>query len=183
MTTTRRQLIGRGIGIAGAAAIPTSLLAAPVAFAQEDEETDALERMIELEQAAELAYSLAAENGDLKPDVADAFELFKAHCGDHDTALSEALDQLGVDPPGASSDPADYERLADFDDSAPEKQQLEFIIGLEEELIQVYQDEIEALDAEDLVRSAAQIGGSHAQMWVVLNTLADGRPPTPADLP
>jgi Ferritin-like domain len=183
MGTTRRELLGRGAGIAGVAALPASLLAAPLALAQESDETDALERIIGLEQAAELAYSLAAEDGNLKANVTDAFERFSTHCGEHATALSEALDQLGVDPPDAGSAPADYERLADFDASAPQKQQLRFMTDLEEELIQVYQDEIEALEAEDLVRSAAQIGASHAQMWVELRTLADGRPPAPDDLP
>jgi hypothetical protein len=55
--------------------------------------------------------------------------------------------------------------------------------ALEEELIQVYQDETVAFEAEDLVRSGGQIGASHAQMWVALKTLADGKPPTPAALP
>ena len=46
MTATRRQLLGRGIGLAGAAALPGSLLAAAPAMAQEDDETDTLERIV-----------------------------------------------------------------------------------------------------------------------------------------
>ena len=85
----------------------------------------------------------------------------------------EDLDQLGVDPPDAQSDPAGYERLADFDPEADEKKQLAFMIALEEELIQVYQDETVAFEAEDLVRSGGQIGASHAQMWIALKLLAE----------
>jgi hypothetical protein len=53
------------------------------------------------------------------------------------------------------------------------------MIGLEEELIKVYEDETPTLEADDLVRSAAQIGAAHAQMLVALHLLA-GDPP--ADL-
>ena len=176
MSTTRRQLIGRGLGDAGAAAVPTSLLAAAPALAQESDETDALERIVILEQAAELAYSLAAEDGKLDAEAKQSFELFSKHCGDHDTALSEALDQLGVDPPEAHSDPADYERLADFDPTAPEQELLDFMIKLEEELVAVYADETPTLEEEDLVRTAAQVGAAHAQMLVALRVLAGEKP-------
>jgi rubrerythrin len=172
VSTTRRQLLGRGAGIVGVAAVPASLIPATAALAQASDETDALEPVVELEQTAELAYSLAAEDGDLKADAQDAFELFTAHCGDHTTALSEALDQLGVDPPEAQSDPAEYEQLADFDPKAPEKQLLEFMIGIEEELITAYRELTPDLEAPDLVRTAAQVGASHAQMLVALRVLA-----------
>jgi hypothetical protein len=172
VTATRRQLLGRGIGLVGAAALPSSLLAAAPALAQEDDETDALERIVILERAAELGYSLAAEEAKLKTGVKDAFELFQAHCDDHATALSEALDQLGVDPPETHSDPADYDRLADFDPKAKEPELLDFMVKLEEELVAVYEDAQSALEAEDLVRSAAQIGAAHAQMLVALRVHA-----------
>jgi hypothetical protein len=171
VSITRRQLLGRGAGIVGAAAVPASLIPA-AAIAQASEETDALEPVVELEQAAELAYSLAAEDGDLKGDAQNAFELFTAHCGDHAVALSEALDQLGVDPPEAQSDPAEYESLADFDPKAPEKQQLEFMIGIEEGLITAYRELTPDLEAPDLVRTAAQVAAAHAQMLVALRVLA-----------
>ena len=171
MSITRRRLIGRGLGVAGAAALPTSLLAAP-ALAQQSEETDALEPIVELEQAAELAYSLAVEEADLDGEAQRTFELFSTHCGDHATALSEALDQLGVDPPEASSDPAEHERLADFDTDESQEKLLEFMIGLEQELIAAYRDGLPALDAEDLVRTSGQVGASHAQALVALRVLA-----------
>ena len=129
-----------------------------------------------MERAAELAYSLAAEEAKLKTGVKDAFELFQTHCDDHATALSEALDQLGVDPPEAHSDPADYDRLADFDPKAKEPELLDFMVSLEEELVAVYEDAQSALEAEDLVRTAAQIGAAHAQMLVALRLQA-GVPP------
>ncbi len=183
MSTTRRQLLGRGIGIAGATAIPASLIPATTALAQASDETDALEPVVELEQAAELAYSLAAEDGDLKGEALTTFELFSAHCGDHATALSEALDQLGVDPPEVQSDPAEYESLADFDVDAPEKRLLEFMIGLEEELITAYRELTPDLEAPDLVRTAAQVGAAHAQMLVALRVLAGAPDATLTGLP
>jgi rubrerythrin len=175
VSTTRRQLLGRGFVVAGTATVPSALLASP-ALAQESDETDALERIVILEQAAELAYSLAAAEAKLRTGVKEAFELFSKHCGEHDTALSEALDQLGVDPPEAQSDPADYERLADFDPKAEDPKLLEFMLKLEEELVAVYEDAQSALEEEDLVRSAAQIGASHAQMLVALRLLAGTKP-------
>jgi Ferritin-like domain len=171
VSITRRQFLGRGAGIVGAAAVPASMIPA-TALAQASDETDALEPVVELEQATELAYSLAAEDGDLKGEAQNAFELFTAHCGDHAVALSEALDQLGVDPPEAQSDPAEYESLADFDPKAPEKQQLEFMIGIEEELITAYRELTPDLEAPDLVRTAAQVAAAHAQMLVALRVLA-----------
>jgi Ferritin-like domain len=183
VSATRRQFLGRGLGLAGAAALPTPLLPATVAFAQASDETDALEPVVELEQAAELAYSLAVEDGDLKADVQRAFELFASHCDDHAVALSEALDQLGVDPPDAESDPAQYEALADFDERAPEKQLLEFMIGIEEDLVTAYREATPELEAPDLVRTAAQIAASHAQILVALRVLAGEPDATLAELP
>ena len=54
----------------------------------------------------------------------------------------------------------------------PEKQLLEFMIGLEEELITAYRELTPDLEAPDLVRTAAQIGAAHAQMLVALRVLA-----------
>ena len=97
---TRRSLMGRGLAGAGALALPGSLVAAATAHAQQaDAETDALERLVVLEQAAELAYSLAAEEGDLDSDAQTLFEELSIHSGDRATAFSEAMDQLLVDPP------------------------------------------------------------------------------------
>jgi hypothetical protein len=171
VSTTRRQLLGRGLGAAGVIAIPSSLLGATPALAQQSDETDALERIVELELAAELAYSLAVEDGDLDPDARDAFERFGGFCGEHATALSKAIDQLDVEPPDAQSDPADYEALADFDARAPQNRQIEFMLGLEDDLVQIYADENANLEAPDLVRSAAEIAASHAQVRVALEDL------------
>jgi hypothetical protein len=175
VSTTRRQFLGRGLGAAGAATLPASLVAAAPALAQATDETDALERIVEVELAAELAYSLAVEDGDLDPDANEAFETFGGFCGEHATALSEAIDQLGVDPPEAQSDPAGYEALGDFDARAPQKEQIDFMLALEEDLVRIYAEENANLEAEDLVRSAAQIAASHAQVRVALEDLAAKR--------
>jgi hypothetical protein len=168
---TRRRLIGRGLAGAGALAVPSTLVGAEVAIAQEDDQTDALEVVIELEQAAELAYSLAADEGDIEAEAKALFEELSIHSGDRDTAFSEAMDQLLVDPPGKSSDQEDYDSLADFDPAAAEADLLTSLIGLEEELIAAYEDSQEDLDEPDLVRSAAQAAASHAQALVALRLL------------
>ena len=175
---TRRSLIGRGITGAGTLAVSGSLIAATTAGAQEGEttdETDALERLIILEQAAELAFSLAAEEGDVSSEAKSLFEEFSIHAGDHAAAFSEAMDQLLVDPPGADSDPAEYERLEDFDPAADENDHLAFLSGLELDLVAAYEEEEPELDEPDLVRTAAQVAASHAQALVALRLLGQAK--------
>lgn len=178
---SRRSLIGRGLAGAGAVALPATLVGAATAHAQSGEptdETDALERLVILEQAAELAFSLAAEEGDLSPDAKSLFEELSLHAGDHAAAFSEAMDQLLVDPPEDESDPDEYESLGDsFDPSADEKGLLAFFTDLEQGLIEAYEEDQAELDAPDLVRSAAQIAASHAQALVALRLLAGGKGP------
>lgn len=172
MSLTRRSLIARAASGAAAASVPGALLAAAPAVAQATDETGALESWIELERGAELAYSLAAEDGNLEPEVRKSFEAFALHCGEHATALAEALEQLGVEKPEESGDPADYPSLDGYDSGARQDDQLEFMIGLEEELIEAYVAELPKLEAQDLIRTAAQIAASHAQVLVALRLLA-----------
>ncbi len=172
---TRRALMGRGLAGAGAVALPASLVAAATAQAQDaegDAQTDALERLVILEQAAELAYSLAAEEGDVSSDATALFEELSIHAGDHATAFGEAMDQLLVDPPSSDSDPDEYESLEDFDPKADEKDLLAFLIDLQLGLIEAYEEDQADLDEPDLVRSAAQVAASHAQALVALRLLA-----------
>ena len=172
---TRRTLLGRGLAGAGAAALPASLVAAATAQAQEGEstdETDALERLVILEQAAELAFSLAAEEGDVSSNAQALFEELSIHAEDHAAAFSEAMDQLLVDPPESDSDPEEYDSLDGFDPAADEKDLLAFLIDLELGLVQGYEDEQANLDEPDLARSAAQVAASHAQALVALRLLA-----------
>ena len=172
---TRRTLIGRGLLGAGAVAIPGSLVATATAQAQSGEstdQTDALERLIILEQAAALAFSLAAEDGDVSAEAHALFEELSIHAEDHATAFSEAMDQLLVDPPEADSDPEEYESLEDFDPAADEKDLLAFLIDLELGLIEAYEEDEPNLEDADLVRTAAQVAGSHAQALVALRLVA-----------
>ena len=172
---SRRALIGRSLAGAGAVALPGALLSAATAHAQESEssdETDALERLVILEQAAELAFSLAAEKGDVSGDAKTLFEELSIHAEDHATAFSEAMDQLVVDPPEADSDPGEYDSLEDFDPAAAERDLLVFLADLELGLVQAYEEEQANLEEPDLARSAAQVGASHAQALVALRLLA-----------
>lgn len=176
---TRRELLARGGVAAGAAVLPAALLAAP-ALAQETDETDALEALVELEQAAELAYSLAAER--LTGADAKLVGQLGGHAAEHVTALSEALDQLAVDPPDASEDPATYDALNGFDDRAPAPDQLAFFAGLELELVRAYEEATARLESPDLVITGAQVGAAHAQAWTALRLAGGGRTPTAVEL-
>ncbi len=167
--------MARGLAGAGALALPGSLVAAATAHAQSDAETDALESFVELEQAAELAYSLAAEEGDLDGDAQTLFEELSIHSGDRATAFSEALEQLLVEPPDASSDADDYDSLSDFDPASPQDDLLAFMVDLELDAITAYEEDEPELDEPDLVRSAAQMAASHAQALVALRILAGGK--------
>jgi hypothetical protein len=173
---SRRALIGRGLASAGAIALPATLAGAATAYAQsgeETDETDALERLVILEQAAELAYSLAAEDGDVSPEAKALFEELSLHAGDHATAFSEAMDQLLVEPPEDASDPDDYDALKDdFDPKADEDDLVAFFIDLQLDLLEAYEDDQADLEAPDLIRSAAQIAASHAQALVALRLLS-----------
>jgi len=180
---SRRALLRRSALAAGAAAIPSSLLHTDIARAQEDEQTDALERLIALERAAELALSLAAEDSKLEADAKAAFEELSRQNGEHTTALEQALDSLGVDPPEVQSDQADFESLLDLDLEEDQKDILEFMIGLESELVAAYEDETVNFNAGDLFRTAAQVGASHAQHLVVLRLLTDTPPQSVTNLP
>ena len=180
MSSTRRQILVRGGAVAGAAALPSALRATP-ALAQTDAETDAIASVVELEQAAKLAYTRAAEkaNGEAKA----LYEQLAGFAAEHATALSEALEQLGTDPPDESSDPASYDALADFDEKADEQEQLDFLTKLEEELIAGYAAADPDIEAPDLVVTAAQVSAAHAQAWVALKLLGGGPPPTAVELP
>ena len=176
---TRRELLARGGVAAGAAVVPAALLAAP-ALAQETDETGTLETLVELEQGAELAYSLAAER--LTGAEAKLLNQLGGHAAEHVTALSEALDQLAVDPPDASEDPATYDVLGGFDDRSPTADQLAFFAELELELVRAYEDATPRLESSDLVITGAQVGAAHAQAWAALRLAAGGRGPTAVEL-
>lgn len=169
---TRRSLMGRGLASAGALTLPGSLVAAETANAQADDQTEALERLIVGEQAAELAYSLAAEEGDLDAQASMLFEELSLHSEDRGDALSEAMDQLLVDPPDKSSDPDEYDSLDDFVPAGSQADLLAFMTEQELELISAYEEEVPELDEPDLARTAAQAAASHAQALVALRLLA-----------
>ena len=180
---TRRLLLGRGFAAAAGAAVPASLLAAPAASAQATDETDALELLVDLEQAAELAFSLAAEEGDVDPEAKRLFEELSIHAGDHATAFAEAMDQLLVEPPEDSSDPDDYESLEGFDPAAAQDDLLAFLVDVELGLIEAYESEVAVLDEPDLLRSASQVAASHAQALVALRLLLGNRDVVSTELP
>jgi rubrerythrin len=180
---TRRDVIVRGIGLAGAAAVPAALLAAAPAHAQEDAQTDALKNVIELEQAAQLAYTEAAAEGKLSGDAQALAEELADQEDDHATALETAIEQLGVEAPEAPDSPDGVSALEGFDAGASEDGLIDFFISMEENLVRAYAEASANLTADDLLRSGAQIGGSHAQHLVAWRLLRGDAPAKAAALP
>ncbi len=180
---TRRTLIGRGLLGAGAVAIPGSLVAAATAQAQERREhrSDRRPGAPHHPRAGGRAGLLPRRRGRrrLARMPRRSSRSSRSTPEDHATAFSEAMDQLLVDPPEADSDPDEYESLEDFDPAADEKDLLAFLIDLELGLIEAYEEDEPDLEDADLVRTAAQVAGSHAQALVALRLA--GRRQGPAD--
>lgn len=183
--TTRRDVLARGAVLAGAAAVPAALLAAAPAYAQESDQTKALERLINLERASRYAYRAAAEGSSLSGEAKELAEELAGQEDEHATALETAIEQLGVqapeesDPPSAESAPV----LEGFDPEAGEAELIGFFVSLEEETLRAYGEAVADLTADDLLRSAAQISGSHAQHLAAWRLVRGDAPAKAAALP
>ncbi len=180
--TTRRQLLARGAALTAAGAVPAGLLATP-ALAQADDQTEALERLIELEQAAELAYSLTEQDKGITGNISKLAEAFRTQESAHAKAFSSAVDQLGVEAAEGSDDPASYDSLDGLEAARSADARLDFLIGLEEGLVSAYEDETINLEATDLFRTAAQVAANHAQHLVALRLARGDAPASAARLP
>jgi rubrerythrin len=182
---TRRDVLARGAVLAGAAAVPAALLAAAPAHAQKDDQTGALENVINFERAARYAYTEAAAGERLSGDARALAEELAGQEDDHATALETALEQLGIEPPEESDPPPTDSApiLESFDPEASQEELIDFFIALEEEILQIYATAVASLTADDLLRSAAQIGGSHAQHLAAWRLLRGDAPAQAAALP
>lgn len=184
MSPTRRQLVGRGLALAGAAAVPGTLLVATPARAQAEAETGALERLVGLEQAGALAYEEAAgEEGALSGKAKALAAGYARHAGERASALEAAIEQLGAEAPEAPDDVAAVELLEGFEGATEEPDLVDFLVRLEEETLAAYLDAAPELEAEDIVRAGAQIAASHAQQLVALRLLAGERPSQAVRIP
>lgn len=177
MSSTRRQLLGRGAAAAGTAALPGALLSASPAFAKATDETDATKTLISYEQAGSLAYEDAASVKGLDADAKKLLDAFKTHADDRDDALEAALDELGEDPPKTPASIDSVDILAGYAKAKGKQADLiDFFADFELKTIEAYLTAAADLDAEDLVRTGAQLAASHAQQLVALRLLRGDDP-------
>jgi rubrerythrin len=173
---TRRAAVREGLALGGgvlAAGSVAALVTAPAARSQ-DEDVATLERLVELEQRAALAYREMAEGDLLEEEVRAAAELFADQEDEHVEALAAALADRGgrvPDPPAA----ADVEGLEDL---SSQEEALELAIDLENALVRAYGEAAEAFEAPELIKTCAQILGSEGTHLVVARQQL-GRDPVP----
>lgn len=185
---TRREALRRAVVGGGALALPPLLWPA-IADAQDDEEPvleDFLTEAIVIEQIAVLAYSSAAAALEGERDLAGTLRRFERQEQIHATALRSALDSLAIDLPAAPAAPDDApaiegaERLDDeraaelvellgrVDGLEGRRAHLDYLIELENEQLGLYLREAPTLDAEDMLRTGAEIAACQSQHLVVL---------------
>ena len=186
---TRRVTLRRAALAAGALALPAAVRPAP-SVAQDEDEAVALEdflvEAIVLEQIAVLAYATAAGELDGEPRLSRTLERFERQEQIHATALRSALDSIGVDPPNAPASPDDVGAIEDADRLDGERAaelidllgelarlgdrdaRLEYLVDLEQEQLRFYLAQAPTLDAEDILRTGAEIAACQAQHVVVL---------------
>lgn len=148
--------------VAGAA---FALTGATSAGAQdEDDDVATLERLIELEQRAAVAYRAMADEGDLlDEEVRVAVEEFARQEDEHAEALIAALEDRG----GAAPDPPRPDDVEGLDDLDSQEDALQLAIDLESALVRAYGDAAETFAAFELLKTCAQILGAEGQHLVV----------------
>jgi ferritin-like protein len=176
---TRRQALGRGVALGGAALAAASLPAlagAAAALAKDELKGDArvLAGAVGLEQTLVVTYDTAIRSGRLDSAAAGLATAFKRHEEAHVVALAAALEKLDGKPPAAPS-AAEVEGLARLRSRA---ELLEFAIELETMMIAFYYDAQQRLTDTSLFATAASIMANEGQHLALLRK-ALGRTPAP----
>lgn len=177
---TRREAVGLGIALTGAAVAVTgipALLASQAAFARAADDAAILSAAIGLEQQAAFTYRFAAESGLLDSVTRRVAERFAAHEQEHADELSAALRRLGGTPPGKVGRPEDV-AVAGLSDVGDQRELIGYAIELESVGVAAYYDALSRLRDPRLVATAASIMANEGQHLVVLRQAA-GREPVP----
>jgi rubrerythrin len=175
----RRRTFARGLVAGGAIATGSAagLGMAPRAGAQGEGDAELIERAIELEQRARLAYETLAADEVLDEEVADAAEAFADQQREHVEALTAALEDLDGKPPPPPG-PADVDGLADAES---QEDALALATDLENALLRAYGELAEASSSPAILKTITEIACNAAQHLVVLRQQS-GRPPLPEAL-
>ncbi len=178
----RRELLRRGFALGGAAIAASSvplLLSVRNAFARATGDAAILERAINLEQVAVLAYDTALGRGLLSPALRRIVRRLRDHEQEHAEALTTALTDLGATPPAAPKGVGDVDKVVKgLRDVKTQADLVNFAIELETATVAAYHEAHAELVEARLLQTAASIMGSEGQHLVVLRSAA-GRDPLP----
>ena len=180
MLWTRRELIGSGAvsaAILGAALAPPEAIADdPLAGAHGD--TDALTRLIEIEQLIEFAYAYVLRSARVSQATARVLADFLSHERAHVRILSSALAHRGAATPTpptdvkvASGQLAKLGAGGSLRDSRGDKVSVRYLIGVETIAEGAYYSAMSKLSSATLLGLAARIMSCEAQHWTALSGL------------
>lgn len=176
----RRDLLRRGFALGGAAIAASSiplLLSVRNAFAQASGDAAVLERAINLEQVAVIAYDTALATALVSAPVRRTVRRFRDHEQQHADALTTALTDLGGIAPAPPKGVADVDEVVGgLRDVRTQADLANFAIELESATIGAYHDaQLKFVEAR-LLQTAASIMANEGQHLVVLRTLAGSDP-------
>lgn len=179
----RRDLLRRGWALGGAALAASSiplLLSVRDAFAQATGDAAILEKAINLEQIAVIAYDTAIGGGLLAPAALAIARRFRDHEQQHAGALTTALTDLGGIAPAPPDGVADVDEVVKgLGDVKTQAGLVNVLIELELAAVAAYHDAHAKLLETRLLQTGASIMANEGQHLVVLRTLV-GADPVPA---
>jgi rubrerythrin len=167
MRLTRRQALA---GAAASAAFPA------VALAEDKKAANraAVSSSLAVVQTAVVAYEAIANGPLLRREVETTFRSFLAQENEHAKALSDALEQMGGQPPV----PPRRDQIPGLQSLRSQRQAIEFAIVLERRSISTYYRAARELKDANALKTLASIMNCDGQHAAVLRQLA-GRPPVP----
>jgi Ferritin-like domain len=171
VSTTRRQLLRRGVAAGLAPAF--ALGAAPAARAAAATESQIVAAAVVLEQRAVLLYAAGRAGDFLEPGFARLVSRFEGQEREHVAVLQTVLEALGgaaPDPPGGVRGLAQARTRRRF---------AELAIEVESELVAGYQDALGTLSDPKLIQTIGSIMASSGQHLALLRQ-ALGREPVPS---
>lgn len=176
----RRELLRRGLALGGAAvaasAIPL-LLSVRDAFAQASGDAAILEKAINLEQIAVVAYDTALSGGLLSPVALRVARRFRDHERQHAEMLTTALTDIGGVPPAAPRGVESVDQVVKgLGDVKTQADVVRFLIELELAGVAAYHDAHGRLLETRLLQTSASIMANEGQHLVVLRLLVRADP-------
>ncbi len=176
----RRELLRRGFALGGAAIAASSiplLLSARDAFAQASGDAGILQKAINLEQVAVIAYDTAIGGGLLSAGALRTARRFRAHEQQHADTLTTALTDLGGAPAPPPKGIVDVDNVVEgLADVKTQADIVNFMIELELATVAAYNDAHAKLIEARLLQSCATIMANEGQHLVVLRTIVGAEP-------